>query len=758
MQQKFQILIVLILLFLIPSIVLGGFLDSIKKISEVLFKSFKKPIQSPLTSSAGEKFITEFKEKIQQLQTRIKELEERPPQIKEEIRKETVVQPIKEIEKRIQFIPSEELAKIESRLSALEEIANKIQPHPPEATAPNSPIYIPQGIQTGGAGIFSSISAESAAFRILGVGASVTLGSAPQDKLTINASSQFTAPIIVGENALTIDTSGNLTVKGNLHVSTTSTFMGNVGVGTATPISLLELYKTDASPILTITAASTTYSPQIQFRIGATPETKFTFGIDPSTGNLKLIPGSEISTSTGLTIDSLGRIGIGTTTPEEILDVVGRIRIQGVGTSSAQILSILESGSMAEEASYIVFTDSTGKYFAKNGKTGKIEYSDTNAFNVIQYALSSMSGGGRLVIKDGIYYIPQPLLFNYDSDIIIEGSGAIIVPTNSNITIFDLRASSFGAGYRLYTAVKGIRFWNQYGVTDVTAIKVTNRTASMIVQNVVVDLATAVVVEGAESAFIAFNNLYTKGDGVVLNVADSHIIGNRIGYGSRGIVGSVGGSIIEGNFIWGMSNNGIEIVGDKNIIIGNHIEDCLNGIQIRGHQNIINSNNIGYLKSGGIGIYLKYSGEWTTIVGGRFHELPIGIKLEGDVNATIADNFFVNVGNGIVLEGGDERTHIHNNIFDNVTTPISGSRVPYIGLIKHNKGYTTENKGTAVIPAGTTSVTVAHGLVGTPNVVKVTPRANIGAVWVSARDATNITISSETTSTQDVIVDWEAEL
>jgi hypothetical protein len=745
------------------------------------------------------------KKKIQQLQTRIKELEERPPQIKE-----SVVQPIKEIEKRIQFIPSEELAKIESRLSALEEIANKIQSHRPETTAPNSPIYIPQGIQTGGAGIFSSISAESAAFRILGVGASATLGSTPQDKLTVYGTTEFFAPVIareglkVGIGTLEIDSQGNLKTTGTILVqgdltvlgaqsysgvaqfnvsstypalvvnqtgsgnivefqsATTSRFLidnsGNVGIGTTTPSSLLELYKTDASPILTITAASTTYSPQIQFRIGATPEIKFTFGIDPSTGNLRLIPGSEISTSTGLTIDSLGRIGIGTTTPEEILDVIGRIRIQGVGTSSAQIPSILDSGSMAEEASYIVFTDTTGKYFAKNGKTGKIEYSDTNASNVIQYALSSMSGGGRLVIKDGIYYISQPLLFNYDSDIIIEGSSAIIVPTNSNITIFDLRASSFGAGYRLYTAVKSIRFWNQYGVTDVTAIKVTNRTASMIVQNVVVDLATAVVVEGAESAFIAFNNLYTKGDGVVLNVADSHIIGNRIGYGSRGIVGSVGGSIIEGNFIWGMSGNGIEIVGDKNIIIGNHIEDCLNGIQIRGHQNIINSNNIGYLKSGGIGIYLKYSGEWTTIVGGRFHELPIGIKLEGDVNATIADNFFVNVGNGIVLEGGDERTHIHNNIFDNVTTPISGSRVPYIGLIKHNKGYTTENKGTAVIPAGTTSVTVAHGLVGTPNVVKVTPRENIGAVWVSARDATNITISCETTSTQDVIVDWEAEL
>jgi len=99
---------------------------------------------------------------------------------------------------------------------------------------------------------------------------------------------------------------------------------GNVGIGTTTPSSLLELYKTDASPILTITSAtSTTYSPQIAFRTGATPTTKFTLGVDISTGKLKIVPSSDITTSTGITIDSSGNVGIGTTSPLEKLHISG---------------------------------------------------------------------------------------------------------------------------------------------------------------------------------------------------------------------------------------------------------------------------------------------------------------------------------------------------------------------------------------------------------------------------------------------------
>jgi hypothetical protein len=62
--------------------------------------------------------------------------------------------------------------------------------------------------------------------------------------------------------------------------------------------------------------------------------------------------------------------------------------------------------------------------------------------------------------------------------------------------------------------------------------------------------------------------------------------------------------------------------------------------------------------------------------------------------------------------------------------------------------------GTATISSGQTSVTAPHGMATTPSVVVVTPRGNIGNVWVSSRDSSNITINCSTAPTQDTIVDF----
>jgi hypothetical protein len=83
---------------------------------------------------------------------------------------------------------------------------------------------------------------------------------------------------------------------------------------------------------------------------------------------------------------------------------------------------------------------------------------------------------------------------------------------------------------------------------------------------------------------------------------------------------------------------------------------------------------------------------------------------------------------------------------------------PFSNLAGATLKYMKRNRFTATIPANSTSVTVAHGLNGTPSKVVVTPRGNIGNVWVSARDSTNITINCSTAPTADTVVDVDAEI
>lgn len=60
-------------------------------------------------------------------------------------------------------------------------------------------------------------------------------------------------------------------------------------------------------------------------------------------------------------------------------------------------------------ASYIVFKDGS-KYYAKNGFTGMVEYSDTDASNVIQYAIDSLVGKwGTVVLAPGIYSLSKTI-------------------------------------------------------------------------------------------------------------------------------------------------------------------------------------------------------------------------------------------------------------------------------------------------------------------------------------------------------------
>jgi len=85
-----------------------------------------------------------------------------------------------------------------------------------------------------------------------------------------------------------------------------------------------------------------------------------------------------------------------------------------------------------EEASYIIFKKD-GDVFARNGDSGNIEFSGTDAAMVIQDALDAIEtvGGGKCHIKPGTYTLDSKALY-IPSDTVLEGEGG-----NTIITIPD---------------------------------------------------------------------------------------------------------------------------------------------------------------------------------------------------------------------------------------------------------------------------------------------------------------------------------
>jgi len=112
-----------------------------------------------------------------------------------------------------------------------------------------------------------------------------------------------------------------------------------IGVGTLTPVSLLELKDTDANPVLTITAAfDATYDPQIQFKTGNSPLVVCGIGVDATDDSLRFHMGTgNIGGSTDFVMKGDGKIALGISNP----DCLFHLHLDGAGTVSALSNTIL---------------------------------------------------------------------------------------------------------------------------------------------------------------------------------------------------------------------------------------------------------------------------------------------------------------------------------------------------------------------------------------------------------------------------------
>jgi hypothetical protein len=229
-----------------------------------------------------------------------------------------------------------------------------------------------------------------------------------------------------------------------------------------------------------------------------------------------------------------------------------------VGLTVAQTGTItIEPNSFQTEASYVIFIDGT-IIKARNGTTGAIDYSGTDATSVIQSAINALTNGGKIFIKNSVY-------------------PAVITIKNDNVVL---------EGESWNTILK---FPDHYGVSAHT-IRIESN--NVVVRNLQVDGNKANNPELAgDSATdgIEYYGNYTLVENCYVHDTITH-----------GIIGYVTNhdNIVRGNFVKDSTRSAIDMApGERNVIVNNRVSfttatALAYGITVHTGDNIVIAGNV----------------------------------------------------------------------------------------------------------------------------------------------------------------------
>ncbi len=380
--------------------------------------------------------------------------------------------------------------------------------------------------------------------------------------------------------------------------------------------------------------------------------------------------------------------------------------IQNLTTHGGKELQNPELG-----ASYVIFADGTTIY-AKNGSTGKIDFSGVD---VLQTAINSLSSGGKIVIISDLteqpcISIPSNIEICGIGDVTIDFLGAGFKNKNQNsfidqnIKIHDITIVG--------TALNGSYSQNR-------GIYLRNVSDSMI-YNVKVHNFTSdgIVLEDSVNSSIRYSYSYNNGNcigssNIILYNTEDSIVEGCVVWGqgttqccdlndaTRGISVSYGTSnIIKGNHILNATDNGIMIYqSHDNVIESNVVNDTkVQGIEVEGNNNTIVSNIVkfGNLTADGLGIYLLggvSSSNDNVVFGNLVSKTRQGITLSKANRSLITGNKIIDCQYGIsCTEGSKNNSIVGNSICNSVHDGINvGSNTCYTtisgNVIENNGGY-----------------------------------------------------------------------
>jgi hypothetical protein len=461
-----------------------------------------------------------------------------------------------------------------------------------------------------------------------------------------------------------------------------------------------------------------------------------------------------------------------------------------------------------EPYSYVIFTDDDGYIKAKNGKTGRIDFSGTDASTVIQSAINAISSG-KILIKRGKYIIKSPITID-KSGIVIEGETketvTSILQADESLVDCIIR---FGSTYKRigYCGLKNIYISGGNRVPSINGVHI-QRSDVMLIEDVIIKevKGCALLVESTWNSEI--RNLFIENCGdsntskpsVYLkryDVDNTAVDGLKIYNLCIGLMNYYGlyaeyannvmlfGGVLSNeqnppdyhcfylkncNF-FKISDYTIEWVGINNNTFGIFISYC-NDVTVKGVSIHYGYGN--YIKGGG---GIRVDGSRARIIACDIFGVSgncIDVWGTSDVKviacygkdgykgfscySTVASlevigNTFLYPSSGVSIYTASTKSLILNNIVDAIIDAVPGA------VVRRNIGYTTEKSGVATIPANSTSVTVLHGLASAPSKVLITPLGMpAGKLWVTNITSTSFDIVTDTAPTTDLNIAWYAEI
>ena len=373
-------------------------------------------------------------------------------------------------------------------------------------------------------------------------------------------------------------------------------------------------------------------------------------------------------------------------------------------------------------ASYVIWKDGD-TYRAECLMKGGTDYSGTNASTVIQSAIDSLTNGGTIFFKAGTYELSSSITIKDKISLIGEMESKV----SSAVTIFT-RASGF-SGDMIQT--------------------------------------DAVYVDSLDdnTQDIKIKNLIFNGGNVgtcldLTNVDTAVIEEVRVAYCDTAIYLGYDGDQTNDNVY----------PGDIRIIKCRLDANTYGIYMERNLGNMISHTKI---SSADYALYVKCCKILHVTKNSFYNFDTCAIKLVDDSNEhlesiIINDNRFYTTESAMYIDidkthASTSRIMINDNVFsysalDRPNAFDIPSDLSYSSF-RGNTGYhaMSEQCGVASISAENTSVTVTHNLAWAPDVVTVTPAANIGSVWVDTITDTQFTIHCETAPTSDTSVYWYAE-